>query len=347
MTWSGGWPVGAATGVGSMPGTDVREAVRMVLGELPDLPHLPELPARGPGAELTGRAVALLTDLPAEWGPFGWRLAGRPGRDLRLARSLLAEDLDAVQEATDGYVGPLKLQVCGPWTLAATVELGSGEKALTDVGARRDLAVSLAEGIGGHVADLLRRVPGASVVVQLDEPSLSAVQSGAVPTASGFATLRSVREQELREHLRLVVDAVVASGAEPVVHCCAAQPPVGLLVAAGARGLSLDATLLTPADDDAIGTALESGVHLLLGTVPALGTGADTGAGTGAASDDARPARTLGRRLGVPPEQLAARVTVTPTCGLAGASPAYALAALGRARTAARRLVDDPEGERG
>src|SRR2546421_614052 len=33
-----------------MPGTDIAEALRVVLGELPDLPYLPELPARGPGA---------------------------------------------------------------------------------------------------------------------------------------------------------------------------------------------------------------------------------------------------------------------------------------------------------
>ena len=46
------WPVGSATGIGSMPGTDIAEAQRVVLGELPDLPHLPELPARGPGADL-------------------------------------------------------------------------------------------------------------------------------------------------------------------------------------------------------------------------------------------------------------------------------------------------------
>jgi hypothetical protein len=123
------------------------------------------------------------------------------------------------------------------------------------------------------------------------------------------------------------------------VHCCAAQPPVGLLVAAGARGLSLDATLLTTAQDDAIGEALESGVHLLLGTVPTTDTGA--------AGDDARPARALGHRLGVPPDRLAERVTVTPTCGLAGATPAFARTALGRATAAARRLVDDPEGEHG
>ena len=42
-----------ASGVGSMPGTDDREyaeAVRVVLGELPDLPHVPELPGRGADA---------------------------------------------------------------------------------------------------------------------------------------------------------------------------------------------------------------------------------------------------------------------------------------------------------
>ncbi|WP_245734475.1 hypothetical protein [Nocardioides exalbidus] len=39
-----------ATGVGSMPGTTdegYAEAVRVVLGELPDLPHVPEVPGAG------------------------------------------------------------------------------------------------------------------------------------------------------------------------------------------------------------------------------------------------------------------------------------------------------------
>ncbi len=340
--------MGAATGVGSLPGTDVREAVRVVLGELPDLPHLPELPARGPGAEMTGRAVALLTALPAEWGPFGWRLVPRAGRDLHRARSLLAEDLDALEEAAEGYTGPLKVQVCGPWTLAATLELGSGEKALADPGARRDLAASLAEGVAGHVAELRRRVPGADLAVQLDEPSLPAVAEGGVPTASGFSRLRAVPEPELLEHLSLLLNTVASAGAEPVVHCCASAPPVQLLVRAGARALSVDATLLTPGADDALGEALESGVHLLLGTVPATGPAALPVTGPATSDvDDAQPARVLGHRLGVPPGELAERMSITPTCGLVGATPAYARAALGRARAAARRLVEDPEGERG
>ena len=54
---------GAVTGVGSWPGTDPREAATIVLGELGRLPHLVELPARGLGADMIGRASALLVDL--------------------------------------------------------------------------------------------------------------------------------------------------------------------------------------------------------------------------------------------------------------------------------------------
>ena len=88
-----------ATGIGSMPGTDVVEAVRVVLGELgdpPGLPHLPELPERGAGATTVGRTVALVDDLGFDLQPAGWRLTGgAPGLDQRRARSLLGQDLDA------------------------------------------------------------------------------------------------------------------------------------------------------------------------------------------------------------------------------------------------------------
>ncbi len=73
-----------------MPGEDVREAVRIVLGELPDLPHLPELPARGATAGMTGRALAVVAELGFDLQPAGWRLTDAPGVDHRRARSLLA-----------------------------------------------------------------------------------------------------------------------------------------------------------------------------------------------------------------------------------------------------------------
>ncbi len=150
-----------------MPGTDPAESLRVVLGELPDLPYLPELPARGAGADLTGRTAALLVDIPVETTPSGWRVTAREGRDLRRARSFLARDLDTLEEIAAGYQGPFKIQVCGPWTLAATIELAASQNpVLGDAGAARDLIASLAEGVAAHAADVAKRLPGARLLVQ-------------------------------------------------------------------------------------------------------------------------------------------------------------------------------------
>ncbi|GAA1007705.1 methionine synthase [Streptomyces sp. F-3] len=326
---------GAATGVGSMPGEDVREAVKVVTGTFEDFPFLPELPARGPGADMIGRTAGMLVELYARVEPSGWRIGDRPGRDTRRARSWLGEDLDALEEFTQGYEGLLKVQAVGPWTLAARLELKNGEAVLSDPGACRDLAASLAEGLRLHLAEVRRRVPGARLVLQLDEPSLPAVLHGRVRTASGYRTHRAVDRQVAEAALRDVVGAHTEGPV--VVHSCAPEVPVALLRRAGAAAVSLDLSLLTERDDDAIGEAVEAGTRFFMGAVP----GTD-----GPLSDPAGSVmgvRTLWRRLGLEPGLLAEAVTVTPACGLAGASPAYARRALAHCVQAARSLADNPE----
>jgi methionine synthase II (cobalamin-independent) len=321
-----------------MPGTDMTEALAVVLGELPDLPHLPELPARGPGADMVGRGAGLLVELPVDLQPSGWRFVDRPGLDARRTRDLLERDLDALTEAADGYTGPLKLQAPGPWTLAATVELARGDKALSDRGAVRDLTSSLAEGLAVHAAEVGARVPGAEVVLQVDEPSLPAVLAGRVRTASGFGTLAAVEAATAEAALREVVDRL---GVPVVVHCCAQDVPVTLLAGAGVTAVGLDMALLDLDDPDVLdplGTALEGGLRLVTGVVPATDATLSDPAGT------VRRVRTLWRRLGLDPAALAGQVAVAPACGMAGASPAYVRSALARCREAGRVLVDDPEG---
>ncbi|MFC3583106.1 methionine synthase [Streptantibioticus rubrisoli] len=334
-------PAGAATGVGSMPGGDAREAARTAVGTVEALPFLPELPARGPGADMIGRSLGMLVELYARVEPSGWRFGDRPGRDTRRARGWLVEDLDALEEFTQGYTGPLKVQAVGPWTLAACVELKGGEAALGDPGACRDLTASLAEGLRQHVADVRRRVPGAEVVLQLDEPSLTAVLRGQVRTASGYRTYRAVDRALVEGALREIVAAVRT----PVIaHSCAPDVPFALLRRSGVTGVSFDFALLTEREWDAIGEAVEGGVKLLAGVVP--GADADSGTDSRALSDPAGSVsgvRSLWRRLGLAPGTLAESVVVTPACGLAGASPAYARAALAHCVKAARTLVDDPE----
>ncbi|MFE1560367.1 methionine synthase [Streptomyces sp. NPDC058734] len=324
----------SATGVGSLPGGDAREAAKTATGSFEEFPYLPELPARGPGADMIGRSLGLLVDMYAHVEPSGWRVSDRPGRDTRRARSWLGEDLDALEEFTQGHTGKLKVQAVGPWTLATALELHGGEAVLQDPGACRDLAGSLAEGLRDHLADVRKRVPGAEIVLQYDEPSLTAVLRGRVRSASGYRTYRAVDRQVVESTLR---DLFAVHDGEVVVHSCAPEVPFALLHRAGATGVSFDFSLLTEREDDAIGEAVEGGLKLFTGVVP--GTDAPLSDPGGSVMG----VRKLWRRLGLAPGTLAESVVVTPSCGLAGASPAYARAAQAHCVRAARSLADNPE----
>ncbi|MFI6548425.1 methionine synthase [Streptomyces prunicolor] len=326
---------GPATGVGSLPGTDAREAAKTATGAFEDFPFLPELPARGPGADMIGRTAGLLVEVYARVEPSGWRIGDRPGRDTKRAWAWLGEDLDAFEEFTQGYEGPLKVQAVGPWTLAASLELRNGEAVLSDPGACRDLAGSLAEGLRIHLDDVRRRVPGAQIVLQLDEPSLIGVLRGHVRSASGYRTYRAVDRQLVESTLREVVG--VHTNGPVVVHSCAPDVPFALLRRAGAAGVSFDFSLLTERDDDVIGEAVEAGTRLFAGVVPGTDSALSDPAGS------VMGVRTLWRRLGLRPGLLAEAVTITPACGLAGASPEYARRALAHCVRAARSLADNPE----
>jgi methionine synthase II (cobalamin-independent) len=284
--------------------------VRDLLGD-GHLPFLPELPARGPGADMVGRTAALLVDLHVDLQPGGWRFVDRPGHDSARTAALWHQDLDELAEAFDGYAGDLKVQVTGPWTLAAGIELNRGDKAVADQGALRDLVGSLAEGVRRHVAEVQRLVPGASVVLQVDEPSLPAVLAGRLPTASGYGHLRAVDPQTAMSGLREVL-AAAPDGAATVVHCCDPAIPLPLLRATGVGAVALDVTSLTPARWESIAATVESGVQLYAGCLPADGSGT------------VRWATDLVVRgwsdAGMSPQGLA-DITATPTCGLPGLTP--------------------------
>ncbi len=222
------------------------------------------------------------------------------------------------------------MQAAGPWTLASMLERTRGDRAVVDPGARRDLAQSLAEGLRRHADEVAARLPGATVVVQVDEPALPAVLQGGLPTTSGFGKLPAVDEPVATEELtRFLADL----GRPVVVHCCARQVPLALLRTAGADAVGFDHSLVT--DLDAVGTAVDAGTHLFLGVVPG------TDRQLPAPKVTAARLQAWWSELGFPAEQLHTAVTLTPTCGLAGASPGYARAAMAHVREAAKYLIPD------
>lgn len=315
------WRSGTVTGIGSLPGKEPEVACRFVLDELA-IPHLPELPDRGWHADIAGRGAALLADLHVDLQPSGWRIVPRPSRDGQRARDLLARDVDALEKATSSTApSVLKLQATGPWTLASILELHRGNKVLSDHGAMSDLAQSLAEGLKNHAADVQRRLPGTTLALQLDEPSLPAVLAARIRTASGFGTFRAPDRQVARDRLLTVLAATEQS----VIHCCAGDPPLELMGLA--RAVSFDASL--PYDEDQLGLLLEQGRGLLLGVVP----GVD--AELPSVKQIVEIVRRLRDRVGL------TEVTLTPACGLAGATEGYARAALKRLAEAAAAVEED------
>jgi methionine synthase II (cobalamin-independent) len=262
---------------------------------------------------------------------------------------MLSSDLDVMEEVLDGFRGPLKIQLCGPWTLAATLELPRTlNVAIADPGAVADLTASLADGAAAHVADIAKRVPGAQLIVQFDEPALSAVAGGEVPTASGLSRLRPVEAEVLRERLAQVI---AGTGKYTVVHSCSTAVPFGIIRAAGAGALSFDLSQLRRGEEDAVAEAAEAGLGLLTGAIPAVPAPADPGpagpTGTVAPGDGSAEARQaaervirLWRRLGLPLETCPVQAVITPACGLAGASPDQARAALTRCREAGSMLAE-------
>lgn len=329
----------AATGIGSWPGRSAHQAAEIVVGELHTLPHLVELPGRGVGADMIGRTGALLVDIGIDSVARGYRMA--PGRSsvLRRAVSLLGEDLDALEEAWEkaglrGAGHTVKVQATGPITLAAELELPNGHRAITDPGAVRDLAGSLAEGLAQHRAEVARRCD-AEVVVQLDEPSLPAALAGRLTGVTGLSPVHPVDEQVAGALFDEVIDAL---GAPALLHSCAPGLPWKLLQRSSLQAVSVDVSTLQAADLDGVGEFVESGRTVLLGVLPGVAP-AQRWVPEGVAA----AAAAVTDRLGFARTVLRERIGITPACGLAGATESWARTALGLAQQAADGLADDPE----
>jgi len=329
-----------ASGIGSWPGTVARQAAEVVVGELADaLAHIVELPARGVGADMLGRAGALLIDVAIDTMPRGYRIAARPGAVTRRAVSLLDEDMDALEEAWEaaglrGGERVVKVQAPGPITLAAGLELANGHRAITDSGAVRDLAESLAEGVAAHRASLARRLD-TPVVVQLDEPSLPAALAGRLTGVTALSPVAALDETVASALLDTCVGGV---GGDVLLHSCAPGLPWNLMQNSGIRAVSVDASALHAADLDGIAGFVESGRTVMLGVVatsaPKRRPSAEEVAGAVVAVTD---------RLGFGRSALRDRIGVTPACGLAGATSQWARTAIGLARKAAEAFGQDPE----
>jgi methionine synthase II (cobalamin-independent) len=256
---------------------------------------------------------------------------------MRRAQSWWNEDADAMEATAQNYQGDIKIQICGPWTLSAHIEMSNGERMIRDAGACREIAEALALTVRSLVESTRIRVPNAQAIyVQCDEPSMAAVAEGSLRTASGYGRHSPVVDGVLETHLRLVMESISQVGGIPGIHACSSRVPWRVVRKSGAKFISFDALTGVP-DDDYLGSMWEAGITLFFGSVPALPAEGEWNGITASA-----PARMAAHRLGISDFH---NVVITPTCGLAGATPEWVRTAYGACREAATILQGESDVE--
>ena len=215
-------PLVRASGLGDFPGDDLSEAMSRVEGELgaPHLPFLPHLPALGWRSTPLARTLVVCEGLAFDGASFGWRMVHSGGRGVResaLAQDRLLSDINLLADRVgaqkkrftsnvEGSAAVYKIQLVGPLTLAASIYLPGGERAISDAGASRDLLESFLEGLERWMDSLREalQAPRALIAVQLDESEFQRLMEGAIPTVSGFRSLSALQPHYYQQVYRRI-----------------------------------------------------------------------------------------------------------------------------------------------
>jgi methionine synthase II (cobalamin-independent) len=315
-------PIGLASAIGSLPHDDAADAVGFMLDRMPRMPAAPSLPRQSPMEGMIPQAAwgiagvlvlpdgSLLVDEAAvdPERPLSGGIEDEPFRGMRAFLATIA-----------GRVAPYKLQLTGPVTLGL---------ALHAVGVPGERAFPVAaKAVTARVAEVLATArataPGATPVVFLDEPGLTAALEPGFPLDVG-------------DTLDLVSSALAAveGGAIAGLHCCGrADWPV--VLQAGPQILSLPVEAGATEHPGAFADYLERGGWVAWGAVPTDRPLGET-------------AEILWRRLvgeweslaeaGCEPRRLVEQAMITPACGLAGLDVPQAGHVLELAKALAQRV---------
>ena len=314
-------------GLGELPGASIIAAADIVAGETGDLRQLPILPARG--VDVVGLTTGILPGINVDAGSRSWVLSARPQLRTRRMWDRVEADLDQCEQAWGTRIDAVKIQVAGPWTLSASIELSNGHRALTDAGALRDLTESLIAGIQEYSADVRARFD-TEVYVQLDEPLLAQVRDGSLPGTSQFDEIPSINDVDLGERLAGVIER-----AEVRYLNQTGYPPlwkVAQVAGVETCQVTLD-TVRGSEQYDGMGHALAAGMRVGLGMTRA----GDDRDPRHLAVDVAR----MWDELGLDRTLLTHAVDVHPRGGVANCTLLDAAAALRTARKVAEMLGKD------
>lgn len=231
------YPQFLSTGVGSLPHTDVAEALRCIMRNVPEAPHWPQLPKQGAESSFAGQYLRALveTGVIAGYGELAFQVEADDWAERMAAFYELylqaAEGNEGAWESFGfGAVGGegfdgfcrgvagggagqavlLKGQLSGPLTLGLQITDRQRRASYYDDQLRDMLVKALAV----HAQWQTRRLLGLGLpaLVMIDDPGLY---------ACGASTHITLRREQLIEDLDVIADGILAEGGIPGAHVCA------------------------------------------------------------------------------------------------------------------------------
>ena len=249
---------GTASGIGSLPHRNAREAAEFALRITPELPCIPTLPKLSPAEGMIAQAVVGIRGISV--GQYGSLLVDADRID---PDEMVTTDFDhgaytglrAFLEVAHGYEGPIKWQFTGPVTLGL---------ALLRAGVPARLAFEVAKKtVRTHVANIHQLLqstfPQSLQVVFIDEPDLALLMDESFPIAPEPAV-----------DLISGALAIIEGGATMGLHSCSSVDP-SILTAAGPAILSLPVSSRLVDHAGALSEFLDRGGVIAWGVVPTNG----------------------------------------------------------------------------
>jgi hypothetical protein len=344
------------TAVGSLPHSEPREAVDLIVNNLSQAPHLPQLPRSDPREQMwiqfsenlprfqvdlenlsyyfdtSGDPIAEVEEF---YSNYLGVTAGGPVDSFQVGPDY-GKGIDAFLEKLrqNGTTRPfIKVQVTGPLSFALGVT-DETKKPIFYHPLFKDVAV---KGMGLKAIWLLEQFrPFAErVIVFFDEPSLSAY---------GSSAMLGVSREDVVESLDDVMTMVLERGGIPGIHCCG-NTDWGLLMATCARIINFDA--VDYADTMTL-YAGELAQFLDRGGVLAWGAVRNTKEVRGETADDVlfriRQGVTALEKRGLDRALLTEKIIITPACGCAGLTMEDTAHAYGLMAQLESRTYRDHEG---
>ncbi len=314
-----------ATAIGSLPHSDVQQAIKVVLASIPDAPIWPQLPANGLNEQMEVQYSEGIPRVVIDPDKQRMYIDTSGDTSLELAEfyeKFLAEDVDSFQitpafskgiyameaalTAAGGTRPFVKVQTTGPLSFGLTI-VDENKRAIYYNPEFNDVVVkALAMKCRWQIRKF--RKFAQNVICFIDEPILSAF---------GSSTYVSVFRDDVVSKLSEVIEAVHAEGALAGVHCCG-NTEWSMLIDAGVDIVNFDAfdyghtVALYP---EAVKRHIEAGKALAWGIVPTNSAKIQTQAVESLVSKFSGLVDGLAKATGLDRELILRQALITPSCG--------------------------------